>query len=61
MKKIDRIKEINGDLVIRVFECEKYKYEKNIPKNPCFDLHNPEIWKINDILYAVENYFDNSG
>lgn len=58
MKKIDRVKEANGDLMIRVWQCEKFKNDKNLPKK---DLHNSERRKIDDILYAVENYFYNRG
>lgn len=61
MLKIDKIKDNWGDVVIRVWKCENFENDKNIPKNPTFDLHNTETEKISDILNAVENYFYNSG
>lgn len=61
MKKIDKIKDDYGEIVIRVWKCSNFENDKNIPKNPFFDLHNPETWKIDDIIYAVEDYFYDSG
>ena len=51
-----------GHDVIFVNKCNKYEYEDpEIPKNPIFSIHNPEIDKIYDIIDAVENYFYDSG
>ena len=62
MKKIQRKKDDWGQDVIYVKECEKYEYEDpEIPKNPKFSIHNPEDGRMYDIIYAVENYFYNSG
>ena len=61
MKEIDRIVDEWGQFVIRVWECDKFINDKNIPKNPNFGLHNQESEKIHDIIYAVEDYFNDSG
>ena len=47
--------------LLLVWKCSNFENDKNIPKNPFFDLHNPETWKIDDIIYAVEDYFYDSG
>ena len=58
MKQTYREKDSYGDLVIYVQKCDKYKYENpEKPRKPILDLHNPETWKINDIMDAVEDYF----
>ena len=62
MEKIKRMKDDWGEWVIYVEKCKKFNYEDpEVPKNPIFDLHNPELYKIYDIMDVVENYFDNSG
>lgn len=57
MNKIVRQKDDWGDYVIYVEECEKYEYENpDAIKSVEFYLHNPELKKIDDIIYKVENY-----
>lgn len=65
MKKIDKIKEFDGDIVIRVFECDNFqRVPQDIPIFMSNNLHNSENVKnvrIYDIMKAVENYLYNSG
>lgn len=56
MKKIFREKDSYGELIIYVLKCDKYKYEEQI------DLHNIKDKRMYDIMYLVENYYnDNLG
>lgn len=56
MKKIFREKDSYGELIIYVSKCDKYKYEEQI------DLHNIKDKRMYDIMYLVENYYnDNLG
>lgn len=61
MTKIDRIKASDGLITIRVWECEKYVFQPNVPKKSISSLHNQESTKIYDIMCLVEDYFKNSG
>ena len=62
MKKITKEPDDWGQDVIYVQKCDKYEYEdQEIPKKSFSSIHNSEISKIDDIMYAVENYFYNSG
>ena len=56
MKEIFRKKDSYGELIIYVTKCDKYKYEEQI------DLHNIKNKRMYDIMYLVENYYnDNLG
>lgn len=54
MKKIKRARDSWGDTIIYVYECEKYKYEKQE-----VDI-TPKEKRLYDIMYRVENYYYNS-
>ena len=55
MKKISKGKDHWGEIVIYVQKCDKYEYEEQ-------NLHNTENNRVYDIMYLVENYYnDNSG
>lgn len=62
MKKIFKEKDDWGQYIINVSECDKFKYENpDIPKDKEFYLHNPDLARIDDIIYRVESYLDDSG
>lgn len=71
MKKIVKIPDEWGQDVIHVAECDKYEYEYqpdmvylNKTEKYKKSIHNVDNFKnkrLNDILYVVENYFNNSG
>ena len=62
MIKIYKEKDEWGQYIINVLECDNFKYENpDIIKDKNFYLHNPELKRIDDIIYKEENYFNNSG
>ena len=54
MEKIKRDKDSWGDLVIYVEKCTEYEYEEQT------DLHNTKNKRLYDIMYLVENYYNNN-
>ena len=63
MKKIDRIKEVNGDLMIRVWECNNFDrvandipiyITKKIKNNNLHNSANVRILILRDILKSDE-------
>lgn len=59
MKTISKRKDDWGEWVIYVQKCDQYEYEDpDVPKNAISSLHNQEDERIYDIIYAVENYFE---
>lgn len=61
MKKIYKQKDDWGQDVIYVEKCKKYEEEDpDTPKSKDFYLHNPDLERIDDIIYTVEDYFYNS-
>lgn len=61
MEKIYKEKDDLEQYVIYVEKCKKFeKEDPDVPKNKEFYLHNPDLERIDDIIYTVEDYFDNS-
>lgn len=61
MEKIYKEKDDLGQYVIYVEKCKKFeKEDPDVPKSKEFYLHNPDLERIDDIIYTVEDYFDNS-
>lgn len=54
MKEIKKDVDSWGDLVIYVGKCTKYEHEKQM------DLHNSKNKRLYDIMYLVENYYNNN-
>lgn len=54
MKKISKERDSWGEIVIYVEKCDNYKYEKQI------SLHNTKNKRTYDIMYLVENYYNNN-
>lgn len=54
MKKTSKERDSWGEVVIYVEKCDKYEYEKQP------DLHNTKNKRTCDIMYLVENYYNNN-
>ena len=61
MEKIFKEQDSWGEYIIYVGKCKNFeKEDQNTPRNKEFYLHNPELERIDDIIYKVEDYFNNS-